>query len=347
LRLLEENSILFNRLPLGFISKSLSWQAIWMTLDQLRRLPALWLGYRKTLNVFRPDIILHSNFHHIFLLWPVLGRRINIFHVHDYFAPKAFYKWLFKLLAIRLTVFVGVSRFIAKSLAEVGIRENRTAYVLNGVAVEESDPPEVLGESRNDESVRAIVIGIVGQVGLWKGHDDLVDALQILKRDNHPFVCKIYGKGDPDYEECLKEKIARFSLASDVQWAGFVDRKTIYKSIDICVVPSRSQDPCPTVALEASHFGLPVIATRNGGLPEIVRDGETGYLVDPLAPNQIAQRIQLLIQNPDLRISMGRAARRRALGHFTRERMVDEMEALFDSLIEPNQGRKSELQIAR
>jgi glycosyltransferase involved in cell wall biosynthesis len=353
LRLLEEKAIPYSRVPLGFISKTLSWPAILMTLDQVRRLPELWIGYRKAIKAFRPDIILHSNFHHIFLLWPVLGARINIFHVHDYFVPKAFYRWMFKLLAVRLTVFVGVSRFIAESLIEVGVKKNKTAYVLNGVSVAEPDRHEPgpvssqrPGENEKDKSSRTIVIGIVGQVGQWKGHDDLVEALQILKRDDQTFICRVYGNGDPDYEKGLKEKIDRYSIANNVQWAGFVDRKTIYGNLDICVVPSRRQDPCPTVALEASHFGLPIIATRNGGLPEIVRDGETGYLVDAGAPEQLAQKLTLLIQNPDLRISMGQAARQHALLHFTCERMVDEMEVLLDSFMEPNQG-KAHLQIAQ
>lgn len=337
-RLLEENSIPYVRIPLGFISKTLSWSAVLMTLDQMRKLPALWLGYRRSLKKFRADIIVHSNFQHIFLLWPLLGGTVNVFHVHDFFSPTRFYRFILRLLELRLCLVVGVSRFIADSLVGLGIQEQKVKYILNGLRVDgerERNLSERVGHEDNDFPENPISIGIVGQVGEWKGHDDLVDALQILRRDVKAFVCRIYGNGNTDYVDRLKEKIDRYQLVDDVQWVGFVEgTSAIYRNIDICVVPSRSQDPCPTVALEAGHFGIPAIGTRRGGLPEIIRDGETGYLVDAASPDQIAEKLRHLIQNREMRLAMGQAARRHAMRHLTSERMIEEMESLFYSVLE-------------
>ena len=83
------------------------------------------------------------------------------------------------------------------------------------------------------------------------------------------------------------------------------------------------------VAAEAAYFGIPVIATRRGGLPEIVQDGETGYLVDAESPMQIAEKLKLLIEDTDLRDKMGQTAHNYALQHFSQERMVQEMENIF------------------
>jgi len=92
---LTAKHITYIRLPLGFISKTLTWPAVRMTLDQLRKLPQLWLGYYRYTREFEPDIILHSNFQHIFLLWLFLNRGRNFYHVHNAFSRTKFYQALF------------------------------------------------------------------------------------------------------------------------------------------------------------------------------------------------------------------------------------------------------------
>jgi glycosyltransferase involved in cell wall biosynthesis len=173
-------------------------------------------------------------------------------------------------------------------------------------------------------------IGIIGQVGEWKGHDDFLEAARGLKERNLPFACSIYGRGEAGYVESLKAKIKLYELAQQVSWAGFInDPKEIFKRTDICVVPSRGNDPCPTVAIEAAHFGVPIVATRRGGLPELVQDGKTGYLVDAERPEQITEKLKLLIEDGELRRRMAEAARLHGLQNLTRDRMINEMEALL------------------
>jgi glycosyltransferase involved in cell wall biosynthesis len=100
-----------------------------------------------------------------------------------------------------------------------------------------------------------------------------------------------------------------------------------YEGIDICAVPSRSSEPFGLVAAEAGARGIPVVATRRGGLPEIVENEKTGYLVEAEAPTSLADRIAALVQNPERRRKMGRAARRRIRETFSKEEMVDQLEA--------------------
>lgn len=83
------------------------------------------------------------------------------------------------------------------------------------------------------------------------------------------------------------------------------------------------------VAAEAAHFGVPVVATRRGGLPEIVQDGQTGYLVDAESPHQLASKLRALIEDKALRQRMGDAARQHALQEFTQARMAEQVEAIF------------------
>lgn len=339
---LEARSIPFVRLPLGFISKRMTRSALRMTIDTLDKTPGLWLGYRRFLKEFQPDVVVHSTLHHIFHVWPLLNPRNTFFHVHDPFAPTNFYRRLFRFLSLRLRAFIGVSRYIEQSIVDLGIPPEKVFSVLNGVTPEASIG--VGGDlSDNDLSsnasgyvnssngkAAAVKIGIVGQVGEWKGHDDFVESLKGLKTARLPFSAVIYGEGAGEYVAALKRKIEDYQLTEQVRWAGFVKSpKEIFSNMDICVVPSRSQDPCPTVAIETAHFGVPVIATRRGGLPEIVQDGKTGYLVDAESPEQLADKLKLLIQDKDLRERMAREAKSYGSEYLTRERMAEQMEAAF------------------
>ena len=128
---LDARLIPYTRLPLGFISKTLRWEPIYMTLDQLYRLPQLWLGYHQIVKRFKPDFILHSTFHFSFLLWPLLDPKKTIFHVHDFFEPKRLYCTVIKFLGMRLRAFIGVSNFIRNSIIQLGIPENNVMPPIN------------------------------------------------------------------------------------------------------------------------------------------------------------------------------------------------------------------------
>jgi glycosyltransferase involved in cell wall biosynthesis len=335
---LEARSIPFVRLPLGFISKTLTRSAMRMTIDTLDKTPGLWFGYRRYLKEFQPDVVVHSTLHHIFHVWPFLNPRNTFFHVHDPFAPTTFYSRLFRFLNVRLRAFIGVSRYIEQSIVDLGIQPEKVFSVLNGVtppASTEGGGEELSGKASmlvNSSNGKAanVKIGIVGQVGEWKGHDDFVESLKTLKSAELPFSAVIYGEGAGEYVSALKRKIEDYQLTEQVRWAGFVKSpREIFSDMDICVVPSRSQDPCPTVAIETAHFGIPVVATRRGGLPEIVQDGKTGYLVDAQSPEQLADKLKLLIQDAELRKRMAREAKSYGSEFLTSERMAEQMEAAF------------------
>jgi glycosyltransferase involved in cell wall biosynthesis len=314
-----------------------------MTVDTLSKSPRLWLGYRRHLKEFQPDVVVHSTLHHIFHLWPLLNPRNTFFHVHDPFAPTAFYRRLFRFLSLRVRAFIGVSRYIEHSIVALGVRPEKVFSVLNGVTPQEAgeENGELSGINANsgksaNGNTAPVRVGIVGQIGEWKGHDDFVESLKGLKKEQLPFSVTIFGEGQQDYVAALKQKIEDYQLTNEVRWAGFVKSpREIFGQLDICVVPSRSQDPCPTVAIETAHFGIPIIATRRGGLPEIVQDGKTGYLVDAESPDQLAEKLKLLIQNRELRQQMAREAKSYGSAHLTSERMAEQMEAAFVKAIGP------------
>lgn len=185
-----------------------------------------------------------------------------------------------------------------------------------------------------DHPVREVPhIGIVGQIGAWKGHDCLLQAAISLARQEIPFKICIFGSGDSEYVQAFKARIQNAGLQARFVWMGYVaSTSAIFKSIDICVVPSRHEDPYPTVALEAAAYGVPVVAAAKGGLPEIVVDGVTGYVVDEPAQETLPEKLALLLNDPALRHQLGRNAAAHARTQFTAESMVHDFERVCRDL---------------
>jgi glycosyltransferase involved in cell wall biosynthesis len=106
-----------------------------------------------------------------------------------------------------------------------------------------------------------------------------------------------------------------------------------WKRCTIALVPSNWPEPCPTVAMEAMEAGRPVIASRIGGLPDIVADGETGILVPPGDADALRQAIQHLVEHPHLRAQMGRLGQQK-VAQFQASSVVTRLEDLYYELIE-------------
>jgi len=331
-RRLTESSIPYKAIPLGFISKTLSPSALRMTAVQGMRIPELWVKYGNTIKSFKPDVVVHSNLHHLALLLPVLGKQINIFHLHDAFAPTDFHRRLFERFNRRVEAFVAVSKFIAENLKDLGVPANKIKCVPNGVIAGQNGTRNqrlISGQSRNG----SLRIGIVGQVAEWKGHEDLVEAVALLNNTDSAFVVRVFGDGSPQFTSSLKSRITRLGLENKFEWMGFVaDQHSIYQDMDVCVVPSRFSEPFGLVAAEALHHGIPVIASCKGALPEIVQDGETGYVIEARAPEQLAAKLADLANSSDKRLHLGEAARRYATTFLSADTMVVGFESLMTQL---------------
>lgn len=315
----------FQPILLGKISKSLAPRAIQWTLTALIRLPGARRQARRFLNRVRPDAVIVNHRDWALLLGSILERERVIFHVHELPVATSLMSRAYRHIDTLVAAFAAVSENVALRLQALGVSREKTHVIRNGIEV----PPIVSRHSELPNS-SSPVICIVGQIGQWKGHDDLIAALGILHARGLAFRCSIFGVGDEQYVSRLKAMTRELGIVDLVTWHGYVrDTAAIYGKMDICVVPSRFDDPFPTVAIEAALRSIPVIATRRGGLPEIVIDGETGFLVAPENPSEIADRLAQLIEDSALRSRMGNSARARAQDRFTTARMVDRMESLL------------------
>jgi len=142
---------------------------------------------------------------------------------------------------------------------------------------------------------------------------------------------EIAGTG-PQRED-LEREAGRLGLTSGVRFLGWQrDLGPIFRSWDIFAMPTL-EEGFGMAGLEAMAEGLPVVATSVGGLPEVVEDGQTGYLVPPSDVTALSGRLRLLILDPKRRQAMGAAGRERARNHFSVDRMVGEIAAIYDSLV--------------
>ena len=118
-------------------------------------------------------------------------------------------------------------------------------------------------------------IGFVGRLAPTKGLESLIDALLGLGRRD--WTLAIAGRGEQHYEAALKRRYE----SAQVRFLGFVDPGELYAGIDVLAVPSLWEEPLATVILEAYSYGVPVLAARRGGLPELVEHEKTGLVYEP------------------------------------------------------------------
>ena len=126
----------------------------------------------------------------------------------------------------------------------------------------------------------------------------------------YPFRLKIIGKKEGPYAQEVRELVEQMNLRDVVEWVGFLGvRDDIYRDLDI-VVAVATDEPFGTTVLEAGAYGLPVVAPRAGGFPEMVIDGSTGILFDAGDVASLAAALEKLIVDPSLRNRLGHAGER-------------------------------------
>ena len=163
-----------------------------------------------------------------------------------------------------------------------------------------------------------------------KDQRTLLQAAALLHESGTAFQLWLVGSG-PE-EKRLHRLAQAFGLGDTIRFLGHRDDiPTLLSAADICLLTSRNEG-LPGVILEAMASGLPVVATSVGGIPEVVRHGETGLLAPAGAPQQIAAHLAALITSPQLRRRMGQAGHRRFLSHFRLTDKIDELEATYLSL---------------
>jgi L-malate glycosyltransferase len=221
---------------------------------------------------------------------------------------------------------IAISRPIADILLNAGVQADKVRVVHSGIDPTRFEAPIEPAEPS------VPTIGCIAHLETRKGHRHLLEAARLLKESGHRFNLVIAGTGS--LEPGLREQSAALHLSDRVTFAGFVsDVPRLLSTIDLFVLPSLYEG-LGVAALEAMAAGKAVVASRVGGLAEIVVERETGFLVPPADPAALADAIAKLLADPQLRSEFGRHARARVRNGFTLEHMASETEACYYELLD-------------
>jgi glycosyltransferase involved in cell wall biosynthesis len=179
----------------------------------------------------------------------------------------------------------------------------------------------------------AFVVAVLGRLAPWKGQDVVVRALAELPSDAVALVCGAPWPGDERVERELRELASSLGVGDRTRLTGVLDRPGLaFGAADVVVVPSTRPDPFPNSALEAAAAGCCVVGANHGGIPEIVEHDRTGVLVEPGSATALATALADLHDHPERGERLGAAAARDVATRFSRERMLDEVQALYARL---------------
>jgi glycosyltransferase involved in cell wall biosynthesis len=175
------------------------------------------------------------------------------------------------------------------------------------------------------------VVGTVGVISRRKGSDVFVAAAERVRRQRPGVEFRMIGSFPDDFEANWARAVLARAADAGVTHMAEADVFAEFASWDIFVLPSRT-DPFPLVVLEAMASGLPVVGARSDGIPEQLAPG-TGVLVEPDAPDALAQAIIDLCDDPLQRQRIGAAARERVAANFSAEAQSHELERAYRSTI--------------
>jgi glycosyltransferase involved in cell wall biosynthesis len=265
---------------------------------------------------------------------------VHTFHGHvlrGYFGPRLSYgfRLLERWLARRTDALVAVSPEVRDELVRLGVAPAEKFTVVR-VGIELSARVADLdgrAETRRRLGIArdSFTVGWVGRMtGVKRTSDVLLAFKRLRERGVDAFLCMI---GDGPEREQLERRAHELGIMKRTLFLGYQEQVApYYAALDAMILPSGNEGT-PVSAIEALAAGRPVVATRVGGLPDVVREGEDGFLVAPGAVDELADRLERLAADEELRRRMGEAGRERVLPRYSVERLIDDVDALYRSLL--------------
>ena len=230
--------------------------------------------------------------------------------------------------------FIAIAPNVADYLINTAkIDSKKVITINNGVEIPRGVSPEEVKNLRNQYHVKPtdFVIGTVGR--LFDDHKKITDIIAAIKMVENVDNLKLLVVGGGRDEELIKQKAIDLGVQDKVIFTGYqFDTAPYYKLMNVFCIASQ-REGFGLVAAEAMLHRLPVIATKVGGLQNVVVDEQTGFSVPPNTPVKLAEKIHYFYHHPEAVAIMGEAGYQRAMQHYTEERYVKEVEALYDELL--------------
>jgi len=257
--------------------------------------------------------------------------------------PKASeqFSWVYSLIKSLTFKNVDAAIFVSRASSEAWakhtpIAKDKIHVVYNGIILDRYGPiPETEKQCYRDEfNIRPedIVIGVAARLAKEKGHLDLVSAIGLIAPQLPNLRVLLMGEGD--LTEPLKELIKSKNITGHFRFLGFrTDVDKINHILDLAVLPSTARESLPYALIEAMACSKPTVATRVGGVPEVVEEGITGLLVQAGNPKELAAAILAICQDNAKAKQMGERGRKKVEEYFTQERMLKETVDLYQKCL--------------
>lgn len=297
------------------------------------------IGKKNPLKIFRYLLILLNTLHHLIFFRPSLcyiaitakGSAFFkdavvailcklffvpvIYHFHNKGVKTKEHKRLYNLaykIVFKKSSVILLSKNLYADIKKY-VPEKDVYYCPNGI-------PDINPDFKKHpiSSQKAVSILFFSNLIESKGVYTLLEACNHLTNKKVDYKCKFVGGEGDISAEALEKRIRNLNLESNVSYEGKIIGKSkegVFKSSDILVLPSFN-DCFPLVIIEAMQYAIPVISTYEGGIPELISDGVTGYLVEPKDYKMLANRIELLIGDALLRQKMGQKGREKYQKYF-------------------------------
>ncbi len=299
------------------------------------------VGYNifKNILFWRPDIVyftlspfggaFYRDVVYVFIL--KIFRVKIAYHLHGKGIKNNFNKWWKKVLykfVFKNTTVIHLSPILEEDIKELDYSE--IYFVPNGI--------ENTKYIEREQSKNTTNLLFLSNLIFSKGLFVLLEACKLLKEKELNFNLNIVGKeGDITFDE-LESRIKLLELKGTIQILGprYDDEKyMVLNSSDALVFPTYC-DCFPLVLLEGMQFGLPIVSTYEGAIPEIVDDGVNGFLIKQKDAHALAEKLEILIRDKHLREKMGRAGREKFLKEYTIEKFEENVHRVFHEIIYAN-----------
>jgi glycosyltransferase involved in cell wall biosynthesis len=289
----------------------------------------------------RVDIVCSYNFHANCFAIPAawLARTpVVVASIRDIGAFLTPRQRLVQRMVCRLATVVLVNaEAVRQWLIGEGYDASKIVVIRNGIDLARFDRPRAGAGVRQELGVSrdAPVIGMLARVTRLKGVEYFLEAAAAVapRFPDARFLLVGDVPSDAGYRSELKDRIRQLALEGRVVFTGFrLDVPELLDEVTVSVLPSLSEGLSNAV-LESMAAGVPVVATRVGGMAEAIEDGVTGLLVPPRDSRALAHAIARILEDRELATRLGQAGRRRVVEHFSLARMVRETDRLCSTLL--------------
>jgi glycosyltransferase involved in cell wall biosynthesis len=299
---------------------------------------------RKVIRQYQVNLV-HTSTSVVFdgALAAVLANVPHVWHIHEtiesgknwrFFLGAEMARSLINRFSHRI---IATSEAIRKLYLDPSHNTGKIKVIYNGVDADLYDDSVSMSTLRQKLGIptAAKVVGMVSSAAPLKRHEDFLRAAVVVQQSvPNSFFLIVGDDWDvSEYGRAIKKLSQELGLTGRIVWLGFYKEiHEIFKAIDLLVLSSE-EESFGRVLIEAMAARRPVVATKVGGIPEIVIDGVTGFLVPPRSPADLAQSIIQILRDPQLAEAMGQAGRRRVEKYFSVDQYVENIEKVYLELL--------------